>query len=81
MKISRGKKLKAVWTLKLQDYSNYRVIIKEGQKVNANYTSKKCTLGAVYGFKGTTSMGHLVIYINIIKFSTLRFILRQILLN
>ena len=38
----------------------YSVFKKEGVKVEGYYTAKKWILGAVKGFFGTTSMGHLI---------------------
>ena len=46
----------------------YRVIIKEGQKVNAYYEAKTCLLGAFMGF--ITTCGHLIIYSKDLKYFT-----------
>ena len=43
--------------------NTYRVIIKEGQKVNAYYTAKICLFGAPIRFILTTTCNHLIIYL------------------
>ena len=48
----------------------YRVIIKEGQKVNAYYIAKICLLGASVGFILTTTCDSLIIYIKDLKYFT-----------
>ena len=52
-------------------HTMYRVIIKEGHKVNAYYTAKICHLGASKGFILTTTYEHLFIYKKNLKFFTL----------
>ena len=55
-------------------YSWYRVIIKEGQKVNAYYTAKICLLGASIGFILTKTYQHLFIYTKDLKYFTINVI-------
>ena len=49
----------------------YRVIIKEGHKVNAYYTAKIYLLGASKVFILTTTYEHLFIYTKDLKYLTL----------
>ena len=67
-----------IWTPIFNPMSNvgeltkltYRVIIKEGQKVNDYYTVKLCLLGASLGFILTTNYEHLFIYTKDLKYFT-----------
>ena len=54
----------------------YRVFKKEGPKVLGYYTAKQRCCGAVQGFILTTSTQHLKKCIMILKYITLKFILR-----
>ena len=51
--------------------TKYRVIIKEGQKVNAYYKAKICLFGGSVGFIPTTTCDSLIIYIKDLKYFTL----------
>ena len=70
---SYDKNQKIIWQLYINWKSNttYRVIIKQGQKVNANYTAKMCLFWASMEFILTTSCGHLIIYTKDLKYFTL----------
>ena len=59
-------------------HKTYRVIIKEGQKVNAHYTAKIYLLGASKVFILTTTYEHLFIYTTDLKYITLNVIGRQL---
>ena len=52
----------------------YRVIEKEGQKLQGYYATCKCFLGAVYGLISITNKVHFIIYINILKNCIQKFI-------
>ena len=45
------------------------MIKKEGNKVDAYYTAKKCIFGATKRFILTTTLGHLIIYIKVLKYA------------
>ena len=75
-----------IWTPIFNPMSNvgeltkltYRVIIKEGQKVNAYYTAKIYLLEASMVFILTTTYEHLFIYTKDLKFINLNVIGRQL---
>ena len=51
-------------------YSGYSVFKKEGNKVNAYYTPKNGIFESTLRFILTTTSGHLMIYINDLKYVT-----------
>ena len=58
----------------------YRVFNKEGQKVKAYYAPKKGILGSLGKFILTQNYKHLIILIKVLKYFTLKLILRHLYL-
>ena len=50
--------------------SKYRVINKEGEKVNTFYTPKNCILGSLWRFIFSRTYWHLIICIKVLKYFT-----------